>query len=231
MSKQRNAATAPTPPEPVDWTDTRTQRLQYRPGATIFVQGDPATSVMYIERGNVRLSVLSHAGKEAVVAVLDVAHFFGEGCLAGQPRRMATATAVTACTVVVVEKQEMVRLLHARPAFADRFLTHMLTRNIRIEEDLIDQLFNSSEKRLARTLLLLARYGEPDASHRILPRVSQETLAEMVGTTRSRVNFFMNKFRKLGFIEYNGDLKVHHSLLSVVLRDRPKDIRRIPGTG
>jgi CRP/FNR family cyclic AMP-dependent transcriptional regulator len=219
MSKPKNAATALTPVEPVDWTGTRTQRVEYKPAATIFAQGDPAASVMYVEQGSVRLSVLSHAGKEAVVAVLDVAHFFGEGCLAGQSHRMATATAMPACTIVVVEKQEMVRKLHSTPAFADRFLTHMLTRNIRIEEDLIDQLFNSSEKRLARTLLLLARYGEPNASHRTLPRVSQETLAEMVGTTRSRVNFFMNKFRKLGFIEYNGGLKVHNSLLTVVLRD------------
>ena len=220
MSKSTNAAaTAPVRPGPVDWTGTRTRHVEYEPAATIFAQGDPATSVMYVEEGAVRLSVLSHAGKEAVVAVLDVAHFFGEGCLAGQLRRMATATAMTACTIVVVDKPEMTRQLQAKPAFADRFLTHMLTRNIRIEEDLIDQLFNSSEKRLARTLLLLARYGEPDASHRTLPRVSQETLAEMVGTTRSRVNFFMNKFRKLGFIEYNGGLKVHNSLLSVVLRD------------
>jgi CRP/FNR family transcriptional regulator, cyclic AMP receptor protein len=219
MGKPKNAATATTAPEPVDWTGTRILRVDYQPAATIFSQGDSATSVMYVEQGNVRLSVLSHAGKEAVVAVLEVAHFFGEGCLAGQSLRMATATAMTDCTIVVVDKREMVRQLHARPRFADRFLTHMLTRNIRIEEDLIDQLFNSSEKRLARTLLLLARYGEPDASHRTLPRVSQETLAEMVGTTRSRVNFFMNKFRKLGFIEYNGGLKVHNSLLTVVLRD------------
>jgi CRP/FNR family transcriptional regulator, cyclic AMP receptor protein len=219
MTKSKNTAPAPAPPSPVDWTGTRTQRVEYQAAATIFAQGDPATSVMYVDEGAVRLSVLSHAGKEAVVAVLDVAHFFGEGCLAGQSQRMATATAMTACTIVVVEKQEMVRQLHARPAFADRFLSHMLTRNIRIEEDLIDQLFNSSEKRLARTLLLLARYGEPEASHRTLPRVSQETLAEMVGTTRSRVNFFMNKFRKLGFIEYNGGLKINNSLLSVVLRD------------
>ena len=174
---------------------------------------------MYVEYGTVRLSVLSHAGKEAVVALLDVAHFFGEGCLAGQSQRMATATAITACTILAVERQEMVRQLHAKPAFADRFLSHMLTRNIRIEEDLVDQLFNSTEKRLARTLLLLARYGEPEASHRALPKLSQETLAEMVGTTRSRVNFFMNKFRKLGFIDYNGDLKINNSLLSVVLRD------------
>ena len=151
--------------------------------------------------------------------MLDVGHFFGEGCLASQTQRMATASAMGPSSVKVVEKEEMVRHLHARPAFADRFLTHMLTRNIRIEEDLIDQLFNSSEKRLARTLLLLARYGEPEISHRALPRVSQETLAEMIGTTRSRVNFFMNKFRKLGFIEYNGGLKINNSLLSVVLRE------------
>jgi len=219
MSKSKNTAAARTRPEAVDWTGTRTQRVEYKAGATIFAQGEPATSVMYVEHGAVRLSVLSHTGREAVVAVLDVAHFFGEGCLAGQSQRMATARAMTACTIVVMEKQEMVRHLHATPAFADRFLTHMLTRNIRIEEDLVDQLFNSSEKRLARTLMLLARYGEPDASHKTLPRVSQETLAEMVGTTRSRVNFFMNKFRKLGFIEYNGGLKIHNSLLSVVLRD------------
>ncbi len=203
----------------MDWAGVRVQRVEYEAGTTIFAQGDPATSAMYVARGTVRLSVLSHAGKEAVIAVLDEDHFFGEGCLVGQPHRMATASAMSACAIVIVEKPEMVRHLHAQPAFADRFLTHMLTRNIRIEEDLIDQLFNSSEKRLARTLLLLARYGEPDASHRTLPRVSQEPLAEMVGTTRSRVNFFMNKFRKLGFIEYNGGLKVNNSLLSVVLRD------------
>jgi CRP/FNR family transcriptional regulator, cyclic AMP receptor protein len=195
------------------------QRAEYAAGDTIFAQGDSATSIMYIRQGAVRLSVLSSAGKEAVIAVIDDHHFFGEGCLVGQPQRMATALAMAASTVFIVEKQEMVRQLHAKPAFADRFLTHMLTRNIRIEEDLVDQLFNSSEKRLARTLLLLARYGEPEASHRTLPHLSQETLAEMVGTTRSRVNFFMNKFRKLGFIEYNGGLKINNSLLSVVLRD------------
>ena len=203
----------------VDWNGVQVQRLEYVAGTTIFAQGEPASSIMYVVRGTVRLSVLSSAGKEAVIAVLEDDHFFGEGCLVGQPRRMATASAVAACRIINVEKPEMVRQLHAQPAFADRFLTHMLTLNIRIEEDLIDQLFNSSEKRLARTLLLLARYGEPEASHRTLPRLSQETLAEMVGTTRSRVNFFMNKFRKLGFIEYNGDLKINNSLLSVVLRD------------
>jgi CRP-like cAMP-binding protein len=213
------AADTPGPAEHVDWTGVLLRRIDYKPGTTIFAQGDPATSVMYVDSGAIRLSVLSHAGKEAVIAVLESGRFFGEGCLASQPRRMATATAMAPSTVISVDRTEMVRQLHTRPAFADRFLTHMLTRNIRIEEDLIDQLFNSSEKRLARTLLLLARYGEPEASHRTLPRVSQETLAEMVGTTRSRVNFFMNKFRKLGFIEYNGGLKINNSLLSVVLRD------------
>jgi CRP-like cAMP-binding protein len=220
MRKSKSAAALASPPAAiVDWAGIRTRRVEHDAGVTIFTQGEPATSVMYVARGAVRLSVLSHAGKEAVIAVLTDHHFFGEGCLAGQPYRMATASAMAACTIVVVDTAEMTRHLHACPAFADRFLTHMLTRNIRIEEDLIDQLFNSSEKRLARTLLLLARFGEPGVSHRALPRVSQETLAEMVGTTRSRVNFFMNKFRKLGFIEYNGVLKVNDSLLSVVLRD------------
>ncbi len=217
MSKSKRAA--PRKPSVLDWTGVQTQRVEYEPDAQIFAQGDPAASVMYVEQGAVRLSVLSHSGKEAVVAVLEAGHFFGEGCLASQHQRMATATAMAPSTILTVDKEEMVRQLHLRPAFADRFLTHMLTRNIRIEEDLIDQLFNSTEKRLARTLLLLARYGEPEASHRALPRVSQELLAEMVGTTRSRVNFFMNKFRKLGFIDYNGTLKVNNSLLGVVLRD------------
>ena len=215
----RNAHRRSNPPHALDWTGARTERVEYGSAATIFAQGDPATSVLYVETGAVRLSVVSHAGKEAVVAVLDVGDFFGEGCLAGQSQRMATATAMVPSTVLIVEQPEMVRQLHAKPTFADRFLKHMLTRNIRIEEDLLDQLFNSSEKRLARTLLLLARFGEPQASHRTLPKVSQEVLAEMVGTTRSRVNFFMNKFRKLGFIDYNGGLKVNNSLLSVVLRD------------
>jgi CRP-like cAMP-binding protein len=218
MSKSKSAPTL-KPIDAVDWTDVRLQRVAYEPARKIFAQGDPATSVMYVEKGAVRLSVVSHAGKEAVVALLEVGHFFGEGCLAGQLHRMATATALAPSTILTVEKSEMVRQLHAAPAFADRFLTHMLTRNIRIEEDLVDQLFNSTEKRLARTLLLLARYGEPEASHRALPKLSQEVLAEMVGTTRSRVNFFMNKFRKLGFIDYNGALKINNALLSVVLRD------------
>ena len=218
MGRSKHASTT-KPAAVIEWADVRVQRVEYEAKTTIFAQGDPATSVMYVDKGAVRLSVLSHAGKEAVIAVLEAGHFLGEGCLVGQTQRMATASAMSACTIIVVEKGEMVRQLHAHADFADRFLRHMLTRNIRIEEDLIDQLFNSSEKRLARTLLLLARYGEPEASHRVLPKVSQETLAEMVGTTRSRVNFFLNKFRKLGFIEYNGGLKINHSLLSVVLRD------------
>ena len=217
MAKRKRALAA-KPPR-VDWAGISATEHKYAPRATIFTQGDPAAGVMFVRSGAVRLSVVSHSGKEAVVAVLEAGHFFGEGCLASQANRMATATAMTACEIAAVEKLEMVRQLHARPAFADAFLAHMLTRNIRIEEDLIDQLFNSTEKRLARTLLLLARYGEPEASHRALPKVSQELLAEMVGTTRSRINFFMNKFRKLGFIEYNGALKIHNSLLSVVLRD------------
>ena len=220
MSKAKPKQVTPgASPAGIDWAGVGIHRVEHSAGATIFAQGEPATSVMYIAAGTVQLSVLSPRGKEAVIAVLDEQHFFGEGCLVGQPLRMVTASALAACTIIVVDRQEMARQLQAQPAFADRFLKHMLTRNIRIEEDLIDQLFNSSEKRLARTLLLLARYGEPEVSHRALPRVSQETLAEMVGTTRSRVNFFMNKFRKLGFIEYNGGLKINNSLLSVVLRD------------
>jgi CRP-like cAMP-binding protein len=217
MKSKRPPALEPAPA--VDWADLPRQRLECEAGGIIFAQGDPATSVMYVERGAARLSVLSHAGKEAVVALLEVGHFFGEGCLAGQTRRMATATAMAPSTIVAVERADMVRHLHASPAFADRFLSHMLARNIRIEQDLVDQLFNSTEKRLARTLLLLARYGQPEASHRALPKLSQETLAQMVGTTRSRVNFFMNKFRSLGFIDYGGDLKINNALLSVLLRD------------
>ena len=174
--------------------------------------------MFYIQLGSIKLSVLSRTGKEAVVAMLGAGDFFGEGCLAGQQRRMATASALSATTVLVIEKNQMLEMIHNEPALAERFLTHMLSRNIRIEEDLIDQLFNSSEKRLARTLLLLARYGKDDQPL-TLPKLSQETLAEIVGTTRSRVNFFMNKFRELGFIEYNGKIKVNSSLLTVVLRD------------
>jgi CRP/FNR family cyclic AMP-dependent transcriptional regulator len=195
---------------------------EYAPLAVIFAQGDPGDSVMYIQNGAVRLSVLSHSGKEAIVGVLGPGDFLGEGALAGQPIRMGTATAVSATSVLVVPKKQMIQLLHDAPGFSDRFIEYMLQRNIRIEEDLVDQLFNSSEKRLARTLLLLARYGKEDKPQAVLPKLSQEMLAEMIGTTRSRVNFFMNKFRKLGFIEYNGGLKINTSLLSVVLLDRPE---------
>jgi CRP-like cAMP-binding protein len=192
----------------------------FRPGQTVYSQGDPADAVLFIQKGSVRLSVVSQAGREAVVGVLVEREFFGEGALAGQPVRLATATALTPSRVLVVPKRQMIRLLHQQHTFSDRFIAHMLARNIRLEEDLIDQLFNASEKRLARTLLLLARFGKPDGPRRVLPKISQEVLAEMVGTTRSRVNFFMNKFRKLGFIEYNGGgLKVHDGLLSVVLHD------------
>jgi CRP-like cAMP-binding protein len=193
--------------------------IKYGRDAVVFAQGGQANSVFYILSGGVKLSVLSSSGKEAVVAMLGPGDFFGEGCLAGQPLRMGSATAVVTTTALRIPKREMTRALHERPEFSDRFISHMLVRNIRIEEDLVDQLFNSSEKRLARTLLLLARYGKEGATHRTLPKLSQETLAEMVGTTRSRVNFFMNKFRKLGFIEYNGGLKVNNSLLSIVLHD------------
>jgi len=192
---------------------------QFRKKETIFAQGDPAKNVLYIQKGGVRLSVMNQAGKEAVVAVLGPGDFLGEGCLAGQPIRIGTATAITPTIALVIEKKEMLRVLHEEHEFSDRFITYMLSRNIRIEEDLVDQLFNSSEKRLARTLLLLARYGQADKVQRILPKISQETLAEMVATTRSRVNFFMNKFRKLGFIKYNGGLRIDTSLLSVVLHD------------
>jgi CRP/FNR family transcriptional regulator, cyclic AMP receptor protein len=185
----------------------------------IFSQGDPANNVLYIQKGGVRLSVVNKTGKEAVVAVLGPGDFFGEGCLAGQPVRIGSATAIAATTVLTIEKAEMIRVLHAEHAFSDRFITYMLSRNIRVEEDLVDQLFNSSEKRLARTLLLLARYGTEDKPQIVLTKISQEVLAEMVGTTRSRVNFFMNKFRKLGFIKYNGTLQINTSLLSVVLHD------------
>ncbi len=196
----------------------RTRRLAR--GARVFAQGTAATSVYYIQVGGVSVTVLSSTGKEAVVGMLSAGDFCGEGCLAGQTVRMATAATVLPTVVLRIGKTDMQRLLHSNTGFAERFLAHMLARNIRIEEDLVDQLFNSSEKRLARTLLLLARYGkEHDAEHRVIPKLSQEVPAEMVGTTRSRVNFFMNKFRRLGFIDYNGGLKVHSSLMSVVLHD------------
>jgi CRP/FNR family transcriptional regulator, cyclic AMP receptor protein len=186
---------------------------------TVFAQGDPAKNVIYIQQGSVKLTVVNETGKEAVVAILKPGDFVGEGCLAGQSICMVTATTIAPTTVLVIEKHEMTRLLHKEQEFSDRFIAYMLARNIRVEEDLIDQLFNSSEKRLARTLLLLAHYGETGQTQKMLPKVSQEVLAEMVGTTRSRVNFFMNKFRKLGFIKYNGGLQINTSLLSVVLHD------------
>jgi CRP/FNR family cyclic AMP-dependent transcriptional regulator len=193
--------------------------LEFKAKETIFSQGDPCRGVFYIQKGGVRLSVVNEIGKEAVVALLGSGDFFGEGCLTGQPIRIGTATAIAPTIVVVIERSEMVRVLHSEHKFSDRFISFMLARNIRIEEDLVDQLFNSSEKRLARTLLLLARYGKEDKAQRVLPNVSQEMLAEMIGTTRSRVNFFMNKFRKLGFIKYNGGLQIDNSLLSVVLHE------------
>jgi CRP/FNR family cyclic AMP-dependent transcriptional regulator len=195
------------------------QILKFRRSEKIFSQGDPAKGVKYIQEGGVKLSVVNESGKEAVVAMLGPGDFFGEGCLAGQPVCMATATAIVPTSILFIQKNEMMRVLRTEHALSDLFITHMLTRNIRIEEDLIDQLFNSSEKRLARTLLLMARYGKEDRPHGVLHKVSQETLAAMVGTTRSRVNFFMNKFRTLGFIKYNGGLQINTSLLSVVLHD------------
>ena len=190
-------------------------------GAVIFRQGDVCEHVMYIQSGGVKLSVLSKTGREAVVAMLGPGEFFGEGCLAGQRLRMGTATAITASDILQVRRDKMVRLLHQQHEMSDRFISHMLTRNVRIEEDLIDQLFNSSEKRLARTLLLLAQFGKAEKPTRLVPQISQETLAEIVGTTRSRVNFFLNKFKKLGFIAYDGKspLQINNSLLSVVLND------------
>jgi CRP/FNR family transcriptional regulator, cyclic AMP receptor protein len=193
--------------------------VEYRRSQKIYAQGEPATSVMYIQSGGVKLSVVNEVGKEAVVGILAPGDFFGEGCLAGQDIWMGTATAITPTAILVIEKNEMMRVLHAEHALSDRFMFYILSRNIRIEEDLIDQLFNSSEKRLARTLLLLARYGKESQPQKMLPRVSQEMLAEMIGTTRQRVNFFMTKFRKLGFIRYNGGLHVHNSLLNVVLHE------------
>src|SRR2546427_7933795 len=193
--------------------------VAYRKSQKIYSQGDPAASVMYIQEGSVKLSVVNEVGKEAVVAILGTSDFIGEGCLAAQEVRMGTATAIAPTALLVIERNEMMRVLHAEHSLSDRFMSYILSRNIRIEEDLIDQIFNSSEKRLARTLLLLARYGKESQPQKMLPQVSQEMLAEMIGTTRSRVNFFMNKFRKLGFIQYNGGLHVHSSLLSIVLHE------------
>jgi CRP/FNR family transcriptional regulator, cyclic AMP receptor protein len=205
----------------LDSTGVAKRAAEYGREESIFTQGDLCKHVMYIQSGGVKLSVLSKSGREAIVAMLGPGDFFGEGCLSGQPTRLGSATAITPSVILLIEKARMVRLLHRQHAMSDRFISHMLARNIRIEEDLIDQLFNSSEKRLARALLLLARYGKRDKPVRVVPKVSQATLAEMVGTTRSRVNFFLNKFKRLGFIEYNGELplKINSSLLSVILHD------------
>ena len=194
----------------------------YKKHQTVFSQGDAADAVFYIQKGKVKITVISEQGKEAVVAVLGVDEFCGEGCLAGQPRRMATASAMTECEIMRLEKAAILRVLHDEPAFSEMFVTYLLTRTIRVEEDLVDQLFNSSEKRLARALLLLANFGKEGRPEPIIAKISQETLAEMIGTTRSRVSFFMNKFRKLGLISYNGHLEVHTSLLGVVLADKPR---------
>src|SRR5579864_8728636 len=203
----------------LDTAGVARQIAEYGRGESIYSQGEAADSVMYVQKGGVKLCVVNESGKEAVVAMFGPSDFFGEGCMAGQTVRMGTATAITPTTLLVIGKHELLRVLHAEHELSDHFIAYMLAHNIRVEEDLIDQLFNSSEKRLARTLLLLARYGKEEQPARILPKVSQETLASMVGTTRSRVNFFMNKFRKLGFIEYNGKIKVNKSLLTVVLHD------------
>jgi len=192
---------------------------QFRRSEAIFSQGDDARSILYIQKGGVKVTVVNKAGKEAVVAILGPGDFLGESCLAGQPLRVGTAAAMTPCTAFVIQKKEMARVLHAQHAFSDRFIAYMLARNIQIEEDLVDQFFNHSEKRLARALLLLAHYGKEDQPQRVLHKVSQQMLAGMIGTTRSRITFFMNKFRKLGFIRYNRGLHINNSLLSVVLHE------------
>jgi CRP/FNR family cyclic AMP-dependent transcriptional regulator len=196
--------------------------LKFHKNQSIFAQGDVADTVFYLQEGRVKLTVLSEQGKEAVVAILEQGQFFGEGCLNGHPLRMATTTAMEECLITSITKEAMIAVLHTEPAFSEMFMAYLLTRNSRVEEDLIDQLFNSSEKRLARLLLLLAHFGKESSPQPIKPNISQETLAEMVGTTRSRVSFFMNKFRKLGLISYNGKIEVHNSLLSAVLHDKPK---------
>lgn len=207
----------------LDSTGLAKRIVQFHRDETIFTQGDKADSVLYIQKGGVKLSVVSKTGKEAVVAMLGPTDFFGEGSLAGQTLRIGSATAITPSTVLVIAKKQMAKVLHEQNTLSDRFIAHMVSRNVRIEQDLIDQLFNSSEKRLARALLLLARYGKQTKPREVVAKISQETLSEMIGTTRSRVNFFMNKFKKLGFIEYNGNLdagiQINSSLLSVVLHD------------
>jgi CRP/FNR family cyclic AMP-dependent transcriptional regulator len=194
----------------------------YRKDQVVYTQGGPADSVFYIQSGKVKKTVVSEHGKEAVVALLGTGDFFGEGCLTGQPRRLATVSAMTECVIVRITKANITRVIHDEPAFAELFIAHLLARNVRVEEDLVDQLFNSSEKRLARILLLLANFGKEGRPEPILAKISQATLAEMIGTTRSRVSFFMNKFRELGLIDYNGHIEVHSSLLNIVLHDKPE---------
>ena len=225
MKKTNSKARKPGQPakfdaqEFLDTAGVSRKVIEYRRGESIYTQGDSAETVMYIQKGGVKLAVVNGSGKEAIVAMFGPGDFFGEGCMAGQTLRMGTTSAVTPSTLLVIQKNELLRVLHSQHELSDHFISYMLAHNIRVEEDLIDQLFNSSEKRLARTLLLLARYGKQDQPVRTLPKVSQETLASMVGTTRSRVNFFMNKFRRLGFIEYNGRITVNKSLLTVVLHE------------
>jgi CRP/FNR family transcriptional regulator, cyclic AMP receptor protein len=219
VSLTRTPNTAPD--SALDWSGVVTQRVRYERGHVIFAQGDPAATVLYVEDGAVRMSVLSHHGKEAVVAMLEAGQFLGEPCLAGHSKRMATARAIGPSTLRAIPKDEMVRHLHLKPALASHFIAHMVQRNIRIEQDFVDQIFNSSEKRLARMLLLLARSGNADAPDRVIPRITQELLAEMVGTTRARINLFMNKFRRLGLVDYksSGSLTINNSLVDVVLGD------------
>ena len=197
----------------------------YRKDQTVFRQGDPADTVFFIQSGKVKATVVSEQGKEAVIALLGADDFFGEGSLAGQPLRLSTVSAMTECVIVRIAKSDITRVIHEEPAFAELFISHLLSRNTRVEEDLVDQLFNSSEKRLARVLLLLANFGKEGRPEPVIAKISQETLAEMIGTTRSRVSHFMNKFRELGLIDYNGSIEIHSSLLNVVLRDQPQ-IRR-----
>ena len=196
--------------------------MEFRKGQQLFNQGDPANSVFYLQEGRIKICVISKRGKEAVVAIHGKDDFFGEGCLTGQPVRLATAVAMTKCSVLRIEKQAIERVLLDEPRFAERFIAYILRRNARVEEDLVDQLFNSSEKRLARLLLLMANFGKPGKPEPIIAKVSQAMLAEMVGTTRSRINAFMNKFRELGFIEYNGDMKVNYSLMNMLLHETPE---------
>jgi CRP/FNR family cyclic AMP-dependent transcriptional regulator len=216
---RNNAALAFDPKAFLTRIETGKTTREYRSHQVVFSQGDAADAVFYIQSGRIKLTVVSTRGKEAVVGVLERGSFFGEGCLAAQPLRMSTASAIQASSIIRVAKSTMVRVLHREPEFAELFITYLLSRNVRIEEDLVDQLFNSAEKRLARILLLLAHFGKESRPETVIPKVSQETLASMVGTTRSRVSHFMNRFRKMGFIHYNGGLQVHSALLTVVLRD------------